>query len=93
MKAGEHGPDKLYDKFVVCKSKHATIDPDMGCVLVPIDKRLGAGKEFLFVLRPETDDDAAIAALHTYAEICERTYPGLAHDIREQLLRISNDEA
>lgn len=91
MKAGEHGPDVLYDKFLVAKMKNVYGDGDELIVLEQ-DRINPPGGEFVFVLRPETDDQAAIAALWTYAVVCEATYPGLALDIREQLTRIVGDE-
>lgn len=74
MRAGEHGPDRLYHKFRVFKeSTGGLIDQD---------------KEFIFVMRPETYDLATRAALATYADVCEGTYPQLAAEIRAQLDRI-----
>ncbi len=77
MKAGEHGPDRVYRKFAVIKnSTGLEISQDV---------------EFLFVLRPETDDQAALAALETYADVCEATYPLLAEELRAQIARIRRE--
>lgn len=74
MKAGEHGPDKIYRKFSVSK--------------VSTGLELNQDVEFIFVLRPETDDQAALAALETYADVCQDTYPELASQLRNQVARI-----
>lgn len=74
MKSGEHGPDKLYDKFRVFRTKTG-------------EELTGRG-EFIFVLRPETNDRAATEALMAYARACETNYPQLAKDIIDQLTRI-----
>lgn len=77
MNKGEHGPDKLYNKFTVIKnSTGKELDPEV---------------EFFFVLRPETNDRAAIAALETYAKKAEYTYPELANQILTQLARIRSN--
>jgi hypothetical protein len=77
VKAREHGPDKVYGKFrVIKRSTGLELDPEI---------------EFFFVLRPETDDRAALAALGTYADVCEATYPELAREIREHVSRIQRD--
>lgn len=74
MKAGEHGPDELYDKFKVYRAKTG--------------KELTGRGEFIFVLRPETNDDAAVAALHEYARVCKDTYPSLSTAIERRLADI-----
>lgn len=77
MDADEHGPDRLYRKFEVRKvSTGLPLDPDV---------------EFVFVLRPETNDRAALAALETYADVCQATYPDLARELRAQVRRIRED--
>lgn len=74
MRTGEHGPDGLYDKFRVRRvSTGEEIDPD---------------EEFVFVLRPEQNDHAALHALAVYADQCAHVYPGLARDIMHELDRI-----
>lgn len=87
MKAGEHGPDELYDKFRVFKAKH--LQPDaLGLVQAFGVEHELTHREFIFVLRPETADHAAIAALRTYARVCRATYPNLADQIEEKLKEI-----
>jgi hypothetical protein len=77
MIADEHGPDQLYSKFSIMKNSTGKI--------------LDPGVEFFFVLRPETNDKAALAALRTYAEHCAVPYPQLAKEIIEQVERIERD--
>lgn len=77
MKPGEHGPDKLYDKFRVFRAKTG-------------EELTGRG-EFMFVLRPETNDQAAVQALMAYARACEHSYPQLAQDIMAELRRIEDE--
>lgn len=95
MKAGEHGPDELYDKFHVYKTKSliVTEEYDKGQVngdLNAFDKndRLGNNGEFIFVLRPETNDKAAQEALETYARMCEFSYPELSAQIVSRLTQL-----
>lgn len=76
MKAGDHGPDQRYNKFRVEKVSSGYV--------------LDYEREFYFVLRPETADGAAIAALQAYADECEAVYPQLARDIWEQVDRIQH---
>jgi hypothetical protein len=89
VKAGEHGPDKVYDKFTVVKSKHVEReegeDPE---AWFPIEKELTNKGEFIFVLRPETNDKAAIAALKEYAYICGPVYPELSQQILDKVEEI-----
>lgn len=90
MKAGEHGPDKVYNKFTVVKSKHVGVDKfdhssDEEIKWFPADKELTNKDEWIFVLRPETNDQAAIAALWAYAAVCRTTYPQLADEIEAKL--------
>lgn len=88
MKPGEHGPDELYDKFHVYKAKHVTKDPTYLVNQYPKVSRLGADGEFIFVLRPETNDKAAQNALAEYARSCEGSYPELSASIVRELTRI-----
>ena len=74
MIEGEHGPDDLYHKYTVVKNSTGG----------ELDQNI----EFIFVLRPETNDKAALAALDTYANVCEATYPGLAGQIRTKVASI-----
>lgn len=76
METGEHGPDRLYDKFRVFRAKTG-------------EELTGRG-EFIFVLRPETNDMAAVAALSCYAAACEGTYPQLVQDILAELRRFED---
>ena len=94
MKAGEHGPDEVYDKFTVVKSKNVVWDAigseeENGCFYK--SDELTNKDEFIFVLRPETNDQAAIAALRTYAQVCNETYPKLAAAIGHRLDTIEQD--
>lgn len=91
--AGAHGPDELYDKFTVVKSKHvselrsashAGFDPVVLKAFAPSDE-LTHKDEWIFVVRPETNDGAAVAAIEAYADACESTYPGLAAALRARL--------
>jgi hypothetical protein len=79
MIAGDHGPDKRYNKFRVIKNSNRY--------------ELDYEREFYFVLRPETNDEAAIAALEIYAHMCRDSYPGLADDIERELERIDRGES
>jgi hypothetical protein len=93
MKPNEHGPDELYEKFHVYKAKHAEeVRDDSGNLMERLGyawgSRLGADGEFVFVLRPETNDKAAQAALAEYARCCEGSYPGLSASIVRELTRI-----
>jgi hypothetical protein len=90
MKAGEHGPDKLYDKFLVAKTKDTIYIKEAGVWSVPNSKALSRHiPEFYFVMRPETNDLAAQGALEVYARLCHSTYPDLSLQIRSQLQRIA----
>lgn len=73
-----HGPDKLYNKFRVEQ--------------VSTGKILGEDGEFVFVMRPESDEEAHHALLR-YAELVEHRSPNLARHIREQLnpIRVRNE--
>lgn len=79
MLAGDHGADERYNKFKVTKVSNGY--------------ELDYEREFYFVLRPETNDQAAIHALIVYAWSCKDTYPGLAQDIMEQVERIQAGES
>lgn len=84
---GLHGPDKLYDKFHVYKSK-SEVQADEQLNAYDKSDRLGHDGEFIFVLRPESNDPAAIAALLEYARACEGSYPELSRQIVRELTRI-----
>jgi predicted Zn-ribbon and HTH transcriptional regulator len=91
MNSGEHGPDELYEKFHVYKAADEVCDdpnPYNSMAKYPFARRIGADGEFLFVLRPETNDKAAQMALAEYARCCEGSYPGLAASIVRELTRI-----
>lgn len=90
--SGAHGPDEIYDKFTVVKSKHVrTFFPWADGELGRAHKRFDAvdelthKDEWIFVVRPETNDGAAVAAIEAYADACESTYPGLAAELRAKL--------
>lgn len=89
MKAGEHGPDELYEKFHVYKS-NTRCDKANGDPYNAYDERnrIGADGEFVFVLRPETNDLAAMMALRSYAAMCSFTYPELSRQIFQKLKAI-----
>lgn len=86
--AGAHGPDEIYDKFTVVKSKHVFRSLDIyGSKLSwfnDADELTHKG-EWIFVVRPEAADGAAVAAIEAYADACEETYPGLAAALRARL--------
>lgn len=88
MEKDQHGPDKLYEKFHVYKANHVTKDPTYLINQYPEVNRLGADGEFVFVLRPETNDKAAQEAILCYARACENSYPGLAAAITAEITRI-----
>lgn len=81
--ADKHGPDEIYDKFTVVKSKHVT--QHGGIKTFATADELTHQDEWLFVVRPETNDGAAVAAIEAYADACESTYPGLAAALRAKL--------
>lgn len=66
----QHGPDELYDKFVVVQRSTG--------------KTLGEDGELIFVLRPERDREAW-SALMTYCSCVEHRSPGLAGQLSERL--------
>lgn len=74
MNAGEHGPDELYDKFRVFRTKTG--------------EELTRRGEFILVLRPETNDRAAQEAILRYADVAEETYPEFADQLRLQVDQI-----
>lgn len=88
--SGAHGPDEIYDKFTVVKSKHVfTTYPDGSPPLVKAfydEDELTHKDEWIFVVRPETNDGAAVAAIEAYADACEATYPRLAAALRARLV-------
>lgn len=93
MKPGEHGPDELYEKFHVYKTKSREFLGEADGLAKDLwgydpATRLGADGEFIFVLRPESNDKAAQMALAEYARCCEGSYPGLAAGIVMELTRI-----
>lgn len=92
MEKDQHGPDKLYEKFHVYKAKEAREQhlSSHNPVEMVYDSRtrLGADGEFVFVLRPETNDKAAQLALAEYARCCEGSYPELSQGIVRELTRI-----
>jgi hypothetical protein len=95
----EHGEDGLRPKFAVYK-RADRFDPD-GVRAVrridgPVDAftrraRIGEGGEFVFVLRPHSDE-AAWTALLRYAELVRARAPRLAADIEERLRDIYVDQ-
>lgn len=89
MKAGEHGPDELYDKFTVVKTKDVVPYVNKEWKEFPTSKELSGKDEFIFVLRPETDK-AAIEALSLYGFLIRESYPNLSRQILLQLERIKN---
>lgn len=74
MEPNQHGPDGLYDKFRVFRARTGEELTNRG--------------EFIFVLRPESNDRAAQAALIEYARVCESSYPQLSQDILKEIRRI-----
>lgn len=81
----DHGADGLRPKFATYKLV------DRGAPLPPAKHELDPD-EFVFVLRPESDE-AAVHALHRYAEAVGRRAPQLARDIRTKLraIEINNE--
>lgn len=89
--AGAHGPDELYDKFTVVKTKHVNRVnfgpmPSKDYRVFKAQDELTHKGEWVFVVRPETNDGAAVAAIEAYADACEETYPGLAAALRAKLV-------
>jgi hypothetical protein len=41
--------------------------------------------EWIFVVRPESNDGAAVAAIEAYAKVCRETYPDLADALEAKL--------
>lgn len=87
MKAGMHGPDELYSKYYVAKTKHTKYVEGFDLLVIPYHEEM-THQEFVFVMCPERDDQAAVTALQVYADCCEATYPGLARDIRKKLAEL-----
>lgn len=89
--------DGLYRKFDIYKPRDGrtiapiAVEDQRGSaqtyVSYPSADRIGANGEFVFVLRPETDDEAW-RALDMYANEVHRRAPRLALDIRERLAAI-----
>jgi hypothetical protein len=91
MEEGAHGPDKLYNKFTVVKSKNVYKEQVGGHKVFHEDDELTNNGEFIVVLRPETNDKAALAALELYSRAIETTYPNFAMQIRDELKRIERE--
>jgi hypothetical protein len=92
----DHGEDGLRRKFDVYKPRDGRVSMTHPlCRIYAADHRIGADGEFIFVLRPETDEEAWWALQHyaNWLGIAERD-PQLAADIRRELRRIwvANDE-
>lgn len=97
----EHGDDGLRDKFSVYKTADAThdiyVDTSTTLDVFDSDGRVGTSAprspsdEFVFVLRPESDE-AAWLALQEYAARVTKRSPLLAHQLREQLVRIYRNQ-
>lgn len=88
--AGAHGPDEIYDKFTVVKTKSVFLeynewDESTGYKMFDVEDELTHKDEWIFVVRPETADGAAVAAIEAYADACEETYPNLAAALRTKL--------
>ncbi len=85
-----HGEDGLRAKFAVYKPKDrlmALLNPAADIHSYLGAHEIGADGEFVFVMRPETDE-AAYYALLQYADACEYRAPKLAADIRSRLRSI-----
>jgi hypothetical protein len=80
---GRHGPDEIYDKFTVVKTKH--VMQHGGIKTFAAADELTHGDEWIFTVRPETNDGAAVAAIEAYAKACRPTYPGLADALERRL--------
>ncbi len=87
----DHGADGLRGKFSVYKTANGCQAPDSNVVSYDARERIGADDEFIFVLRPESDE-AAWQALNLYAQVAQRRAPKLAYDIRTQLTRIYRNQ-
>jgi hypothetical protein len=80
----DHGADGLRLKFHVYKARDRSSSyPDVH----PTESRIGWDGEFVFVLRPETDE-AAWDTLFDYANYVRHRAPQLYDDIMAQLSRI-----
>lgn len=87
----DHGEDGLRRKFDVYKPRDGRCyTRGSGRTSYPDDKRIGADGEFIFVLRPETDE-AAFFAMSEYAHEVEHRAPQLAKDIWVELRRIRGE--
>lgn len=101
----EHGEDGLRRKFDVYKPKDEVSDfvyasyrggnaeIDDAAIYYKQD-RLGADGEFIFVLRPETDETAwwALMLYANQSDVQSRS-PQLAEDIRRELRRIRDENS
>lgn len=83
----DRGADGLRDKFHVYSAADAMPWHQGEFTGYSTDRRLGATGEFVFVLRPESDE-AAYWALREYAIGMKHRSPRLAKDIHAQLDRI-----
>lgn len=87
----EHGEDGLREKFSVyktCDRDYIKAGFGIGeAHLYAADALVGATGEFMFVLRPESDE-AAWISVNCYADCVEHRSPKLAEDIRAQVRRI-----
>ncbi len=84
----DHGADGLRDdKFAVYKYDDRHDEPSDTIDIYLKEDRIGTTGEFIFTLRPESDE-AAWYALSLYAKSVEHRAPQLALDIRTKLRRI-----
>lgn len=84
----DHGTNGIRDKFRVYKPCDAR--ELFAADIVPHDARLGADGEFVFVLRPETDEEAAMALCYYAGLVCERA-PVLSDSILQRVSAIAAD--
>ncbi len=82
----EHGVDGLHGKFAVYK-RALRADRGYGVDAFTSADRIGEDGEFVFVLRPHSDQ-AAYEALLQYAYRVASRAPQLAEDIRAQLAQV-----
>ncbi len=86
----DHGADGLRSRFAVYKKADRTAHACHvygGTDLLPTRARVGEDGEFVFVMRPHSDE-AAWTALLRYAELVRARAPQLAADIEERLQAI-----
>lgn len=89
----DHGVDGLRDKFRVYHAGHVEgsgLHP--GYDMFASHTRIGATGEFVFVLRPESDE-AAYHALRDYVSLVAWRAPQLSEDIARELDRIVGEQA